>query len=144
MSVLAIDDIHTYYGESYVLQGVSLSVEPGTIVALLGRNGVGKTTTIRSVIGFTPARRGKILFKGADITHEPAYAIARRGVGLVPQGRRIFGSLSVEEQITLGAGGADGQWGLERVLRVVSSIEGTQAPARDYAVRWRTIHALDR
>jgi branched-chain amino acid transport system ATP-binding protein len=115
VSVLAIDDIHTYYGESYVLKGVSLSVEPGTIVALLGRNGVGKTTTIRSVIGFTPARRGKILFKGADITHEPAYAIARRGVGLVPQGRRIFGSLSVEEQITLGAGGADGQWGLERV-----------------------------
>jgi branched-chain amino acid transport system ATP-binding protein len=115
MSLLTVDDIHTYYGESYVLQGVSLSVEPGTLVALLGRNGVGKTTTIRSIIGFTPARRGKILFKGSDITREPTYAIARRGIGLVPQGRRIFGSLSVEEQISLGAGGATGDWALDRV-----------------------------
>lgn len=115
MSLLAIEDIHTYYGESYVLQGVSLSVEPGSITALLGRNGVGKTTTIRSIVGFSPARRGQILFKGTDITHEPAYAIARRGVGLVPQGRRIFGSLTVEEQITLGADRVQGRWTLERL-----------------------------
>ncbi len=115
MTLLAVEDIHTYYGESYILQGVSLAVERGQIVALLGRNGVGKTTTIRSIIGFTPARRGRILLNGADITREPTYAIARRGIGLVPQGRRIFGSLTVEEQITLGAGGTQGQWILDRV-----------------------------
>ena len=115
MSLLVVEDIHTYYGASYVLQGVSLSVEAGSVIALLGRNGVGKTTTIRSIIGFTPARRGRIVFKGADITREPTYAIARRGVGLVPQGRRIFGSLTVEEQITLGADRRQARWVLERL-----------------------------
>jgi branched-chain amino acid transport system ATP-binding protein len=115
MSLLVVEDIHTYYGASYVLQGVSLSVEQGSVIALLGRNGVGKTTTIRSIIGFTPARRGRIVFKGADITREPTYAIARRGVGLVPQGRRIFGSLTVEEQITLGADRRQARWVLERL-----------------------------
>jgi branched-chain amino acid transport system ATP-binding protein len=115
MSLLVVEDIHTYYGASYVLQGVSLSVEQGSVIALLGRNGVGKTTTVRSIIGFTPARRGRIVFKGADITREPTYAIARRGVGLVPQGRRIFGSLTVEEQITLGADRRQARWVLERL-----------------------------
>jgi branched-chain amino acid transport system ATP-binding protein len=115
MSLLVVEDIHTFYGASYVLQGVSLSVDAGSVIALLGRNGVGKTTTVRSIIGFTPARRGRIVFKGADITREPAYAISRRGVGLVPQGRRIFGSLTVEEQITLGADRAQGRWGLDRL-----------------------------
>jgi branched-chain amino acid transport system ATP-binding protein len=115
MTLLALEDIHTYYGESYILQGVSLAVERGQIVALLGRNGVGKTTTIRSIVGFTAARRGRIRFNDADITREPAYAIARRGIGLVPQGRRIFGSLTVEEQITLGADGTQSRWVLDRV-----------------------------
>ena len=115
MSLLVVEDIHTYYGASYVLQGVSLSVEQGSVIALLGRNGVGKTTTIRSIIGFTPVRRGRIVFKGADITREPTYAIARRGVALVPQGRRIFGSLTVEEQIMLGADRRQARWVLERL-----------------------------
>src|SRR5262249_54545999 len=115
MSLLVIEDIHTYYGASYVLQGVSLAVEQGGVIALLGRNGVGKTTTIRSIIGFTPARRGRIFFKGAEITREPTYTIARRGVALVPQGRRIFGSLTVEEQITLGADRRQTRWALERL-----------------------------
>jgi branched-chain amino acid transport system ATP-binding protein len=118
MTLLAVEDIHTYYGESYILQGVSLSVDRGTIVALLGRNGAGKTTTIRSIIGFTAARRGRILFNDADITREPAYAIARRGIGLAPQGRRIFGSLTVEEQISLGSGHEQGRWVLDRVFRL--------------------------
>jgi branched-chain amino acid transport system ATP-binding protein len=118
MTLLAVEDVHTYYGESYVLQGVSLSVERGSIIALLGRNGVGKTTTIRSIIGFTPARRGRILFKDADITREPAYVVTRRGISLVPQGRRIFGSLTVEEQMTLGGHGKQGQWDLERVYNL--------------------------
>ena len=94
--MLELRDVHTYYGDSYVLQGVSLKVGQGTVVALLGRNGMGKTTTICSIIGFTPPRRGSIIFRDQDIAHLPSYKIARMGMGLVPQGRRIFPSLSVE------------------------------------------------
>jgi branched-chain amino acid transport system ATP-binding protein len=101
--MLRCDDLHTYYGDSYVLQGLNLSVDNGTVVALLGRNGVGKTTTIRSIIGFTPPRRGRVLYKGMDITGLPSYRIARLGIGLVPQGRRIFPSLTTEENLTMAA-----------------------------------------
>ncbi len=100
--MLSVEDIHTYYGSSYVLQGVSFEVQAGQIVVLLGRNGVGKTTTIRSIVGLVPARRGRILFQGREITTRPNYEIARLGVGLVPQGRRIFRSLTVEEHLVLG------------------------------------------
>jgi len=82
--------MHTYYGDSYVLQGVSLYIPKGKTIALLDRNGVGKTTLIRSVIGFTPPLKGKIVFKGKDITHSVPEQIAKLGIGLVPQGRRIF------------------------------------------------------
>ena len=122
--MLELRDIHTYYGDSYVLQGLSLSVRQGEVVTLLGRNGVGKTTTIRSIMGFTPPREGQILYRGEDITRSPSYAIARRGVGLVPQGRRIFGSLSVLEQLTLGAAGAgQGAWTLELVYELFPRLE---------------------
>ena len=93
MSLLDVEDIHTYYGHSHVLQGVSLRAEAGSVTALLGRNGVGKTTLIRSVIGFTPPRTGAIRFAGEPIEKLPSHAIARRGVGLVPQGRRVYRSL---------------------------------------------------
>ena len=118
--MLDVQDIHTYYGDSYVLQGLSLSVEDGQIATLLGRNGVGKTTTIRSIVGFTPPRRGRILYNDEDITQEASYAIARRGIGLVPQGRRIFGSLSVIEQLRLGANrpNTGGEWTLDRVYEL--------------------------
>ncbi len=116
---LVVDDIHTYYGESYVLQGVSLKVEPGTIAAVLGRNGVGKTTLIRSVIAFTPPRRGKIVFENQDITRWTSYRIAQAGMGLVPQGRRIFISLSVRENLEIArraaTGGNEG-WTIDSVL----------------------------
>lgn len=88
--MLQLVDVHSYYGESYVLQGVSLEVKEGSVVALLGRNGMGKTTTIRSIIGFTPPRRGVVRFKGKDITNLQSYQIAQMGMGLVPQGRHIF------------------------------------------------------
>jgi branched-chain amino acid transport system ATP-binding protein len=114
MSVLQVDGIHTYYGESHILHGVSLRVGPGETVALLGRNGAGKTTLIRSIIGFTPPREGRIVFDGDEIHRWPAHRIARRGVALVPQGRRIFAPLSVGENLRLGAR-ADG-WTLERVF----------------------------
>lgn len=101
--VLKICDIHTYYGESYILQGISLEVEKGSIIGILGRNGMGKTTLIGSIIGFNPPRRGQILFKGVDIANMPSYKIARMNMGLVPQGRRIFPSLSVKENLLIGA-----------------------------------------
>jgi branched-chain amino acid transport system ATP-binding protein len=101
--MLDVAGVHTYYGDSHVLHGVSLRVAPGEAVSLLGRNGVGKTTLIRSIVGFTPAREGRIRFDGRDITHLPPHAIARLGVGLVPQGRRIFAPLSVTENLMLGA-----------------------------------------
>ncbi len=115
--MLEVQEIHTYYGESYILQGVSLTVGERQVVAVLGRNGVGKTTLIRSIVGFTPPRRGRILFKGEDITHLPAHQIARHGVGLVPQGRRIFPSLNVRENLTITErkGNAAG-WGFDKVL----------------------------
>ena len=92
-----VEGIHTYYGDSHVLHGVSLSVASGEAVALLGRNGAGKTTIIRSIVGFTPPRAGRIVFDGDAIHGWPAYRIARRGLALVPQGRRIFAPLSVRE-----------------------------------------------
>ena len=109
--MLALLDIHTYYGESYVLQGISMEVKEGSIVALLGRNGMGKTTTIRSIIGLTPPRRGTITFNGEEITHHQIYQIARKGVGLVPQGRQIFPSLTTKENLIIsGQGGREQTW----------------------------------
>lgn len=117
--MLTLDDLHTYYGESHVLQGVSLSVGPGEIVALLGRNGVGKTTTINSIIGFTPPRRGRITFDGVELERLPSHRIAQLGVGLVPQGRGIFPTLTVRENMTLAARrtrNGNSAWTLERAL----------------------------
>jgi branched-chain amino acid transport system ATP-binding protein len=115
--MLELLDIHTYYGESYVLWGVSLKIPEGSVVALLGRNGMGKTTAIRSIIGLTPPRRGRILYGEKDITALPPEKIAKLGIGLVPQGRYIFPSLSVTENLTMaarGAGKAD-SWSLDDV-----------------------------
>jgi branched-chain amino acid transport system ATP-binding protein len=103
--MLAVEDIHTYYGESHILHGVSLGVSRGQAVALLGRNGVGKTTLIRSIVGFTPPRTGVVRFQAREIQRMPPHRIARRGIGLVPQGRRIFSPLTVTENLLLGARG---------------------------------------
>jgi branched-chain amino acid transport system ATP-binding protein len=112
---LEVDDVHTYYGESHVLRGVSLRVATGEAVAILGRNGAGKTTLIRTIVGFAPPRRGRVLIQEEPLQGAPAYEIARRGVGLVPQGRRIFAPLSVSENLTLGARSVANGWTLERV-----------------------------
>lgn len=117
--MLQLIDIHTYYGDSYILQGVSLEVAKGSVVALLGRNGMGKTTTIRSIIGFTPPRRGTVRFKGVDITGLEPHRIVQMGIGLVPQGRRIFPSLSVKENLMIAARAKAGRrqgWDLDKVL----------------------------
>lgn len=122
--MLELIDIHTYYGESYVLQGLSMSVGEGSVVALLGRNGMGKTTTIRSIIGFNPARRGSIRFKGQEITAAKSYRIAQLGIGLVPQGRQIFPSLSVQENLTVSARGSvkSSPWDLQRVYSLFPAL----------------------
>ena len=97
--LLSVNDIHTYYGDSYVLQGVSLEVSSGQIATLLGRNGMGKTTLIRSVAGLTPPREGTIRFKGDPLEGLAPYKIAQLGLALVPQGRRIFSTLTVRENL---------------------------------------------
>ncbi len=99
--ILEVDDIHTYYGETQVLFGVSLSVKKGEVVALLGPNGAGKTTTLRSILGLTRARRGAIRFNGEDITRAPTHRIARAGIGWVPDDRRIFPTLTVRRNLEI-------------------------------------------
>ena len=113
--MLEVREIHTYYGYSYILQGISVNVDQGSVVSILGRNGVGKTTLIRSVIGLTPPRQGQVVFKGIDITHFPPHRIAQLGVGLVPQGRRIFSSLSVRENLVATAMNKGQGWTLDRI-----------------------------
>lgn len=99
--LLKVEDIHTYYGFSYVLQGISLEVDQGEAVAVLGRNGVGKTTTLKSIIGVTPPRAGRILFEGTDIVGMPPYKIVRRGVAIIPDTRRIIPNITVYENLKL-------------------------------------------
>jgi branched-chain amino acid transport system ATP-binding protein len=113
-AVLDVEEVHTYYGESHVLQGISLRVEASEVLGILGRNGMGKTTLIRSVIGFTPPRRGRVRFKGQDITRWPPYRMVESGMALVPQGRRVFPSLTVRENLEVARSGR-GPWTLERV-----------------------------
>jgi branched-chain amino acid transport system ATP-binding protein len=120
---LLVDDVHTFYGDSYVLQGVTLAMGKGTVVAVLGRNGVGKTTLVRTVIAFTPARRGRVLFAGQDVTRLPAYRVAQAGMALVPQGRRVFASLTVRENLEIANGRSAPRrtsldWTLDAVLQL--------------------------
>jgi branched-chain amino acid transport system ATP-binding protein len=118
--MIELSDIHTWYGDSYILQGVSLRVEDASIVALLGRNGMGKTTTIRSIMGLTPPRKGSIVYNGNELIGLPPHKIARLGIGLVPQGRLIFSSLSVTENLRMAArtGGKKDPWTLDKVFTV--------------------------
>jgi branched-chain amino acid transport system ATP-binding protein len=119
MAILDVRDIHTYYGDAYVLQGLSLRLEQGQILGLLGRNGVGKTTIVNSIVGFVPPRRGKIYFKGDDITGHSSFAIVRSGMGLVPQGRRVFPTLSVEDNLLVAEHSVERHhWTLSRVYEL--------------------------
>lgn len=116
-AALIAEGLHTYYGKSHILHGVGLTVAEGKITALLGRNGAGKTTTLRSLMGLTPARQGRVTIFGAETTHWPTYRIAALGVGYVPEGRRIFANLTVEEnlKVPLQRGGP---WTAERVYEL--------------------------
>jgi branched-chain amino acid transport system ATP-binding protein len=119
-AILQVENIHTYYGDAHILDGVSFTVARGSCVAILGRNGVGKTTLARSLIGFTPPARGRVLFNGIDIAGRPSREIVRSGMAIVPQGRRIFASLTAEENLRIATGrrtipAGEQSWNLDRV-----------------------------
>jgi branched-chain amino acid transport system ATP-binding protein len=124
MAILEVDDIHTYYGDAYVLQGMSLQLEQGQILGLLGRNGVGKSTLVNSIVGFNPPRRGKIVFKGNEITHTPSFETVRIGMGLVPQGRRVFPTLTVQENLLVAERHPERHgWNLARVYTLFPRLD---------------------
>ena len=114
--LLEINDLHTFYGKSHILRGVSLTVGKGELVALLGLNGAGKTTTMRSILGLTRAHSGSIKLTGREILGWPAYRVSRMGVGYVPEGRRMFGALTTYENLQLAENDRKGDWSIARVL----------------------------
>src|SRR5690606_1183284 len=117
--ILELEDVHTYYGESHALQGISLQLREGETVCLLGRNGAGKSTTLKSIVGLTPPRRGMVRYDGRDIAGQPAYRIARAGIGLVPEDRRRLPGLTVRENLEIARyrrPGTTPQWSVERIF----------------------------
>jgi branched-chain amino acid transport system ATP-binding protein len=123
---IVVNDMHTYYGASHILQGVSLQVGEGEVVALLGRNGAGKTTTMRSITGLAPPRRGDIVLDGRQIARIRPHQVARAGVSYVPSGRRVFGSLTVRQNLELAARSAKVQepvWTIERLHEIFPKLE---------------------
>ena len=124
---LTVEAIHTAYGLSQVLFGISIRVDPGECVALIGRNGVGKTTTMRSIMGLTPPRQGKVLWKGQDIARLPPYKICQLGIGFVPEERRIFPELSVWENLDIArraAPAGKAGWSEPEVFALFPDLEG--------------------
>jgi branched-chain amino acid transport system ATP-binding protein len=116
-AALVAQGLHTYYGKSHILHGVDLEVEEGKITALLGRNGAGKTTTLRSLMGLTPPRDGRVTIFGKETVRWPTYRIAAQGVGYVPEGRRIFANLSVEENLKVPLE-RRGPWNIDRIYQL--------------------------
>jgi branched-chain amino acid transport system ATP-binding protein len=114
--MLEVRDLNSFYGNAQILRGISLDVKEGSVVALLGRNGMGKTTLIRSIMGLTPPRiaSGQVLYRGQDLVGRAPHEIARLGIALVPQGRRLFASLTVREHLTM-SGKRGGRWPLDRI-----------------------------
>ena len=118
MSLLEVKSLNSYYGDSHILFDVSLRVEAHEVVALLGRNGAGKSTTLKSLMGMVKPRSGVVMFDGHDVAGKAAHAIALAGMQLVPEERRIFGSLNVEENLVLAGLTAKGKWPLERIYEM--------------------------
>jgi len=128
--LLEVQDLNTFYGTSHVLQGISLNVEQGELVALLGRNGMGKSTTLKSIMGVVKPKSGTVLFKGKDVSHLPSYRTAKAGIGYVPEDRRIFPTLSVVDNLMLGVKGGKikspndpNTWTLERIFQHFPMLE---------------------
>jgi branched-chain amino acid transport system ATP-binding protein len=120
--MLRVEGMHTYYGHGHILQGVDLEVPPGRIAAVLGRNGVGKTTTMRSIVGLAPPREGRVLIGVTDVTGWPPHRIVRQGVGYVPEGRLIFSDLTVVENIRVAERVPAKHWSLERLFALFPSL----------------------
>lgn len=126
--MLQVDNIHTYYGDSHILHGVSLEVKAGQVTSLLGRNGAGKTTTLLTMMGYLAPRQGMVCYKGQDIGGKPAHRISRMGLGFVPQERGVFPSLTVEENLTVAARqGKDGRWTLTRIYELFPRLKERRA-----------------
>ncbi|MGP6189652.1 MAG: ABC transporter ATP-binding protein [Vulcanimicrobiaceae bacterium] len=125
--LLALDKINTDYGKIRILRDVSLTVGEGELVALLGLNGAGKTTTMRSILGLTPPRTGSIRFDGKEIAGKAPYAVARLGIGYVPEGRRMFKTLTTLENLQLAENGRSGDWSIERVLKHLPKLAELQS-----------------
>jgi len=121
--MLHVEDINTFYGKSHVLQGISLDVNRGELVSLLGRNGAGKTTTLRSIIGLTPPRSGKIVYEGSNIASRKPFEICRAGIGYVPEDRRVFSTLTIEENLNIAVQkGRQQQWDRERIFALFPNL----------------------
>jgi len=122
---IELEEIHTYYGDSHIIQGLSLYVEKGEAVSILGRNGVGKTTTLRSIMGLTPPRAGQIKIEGENITGWPPHKIVSKGIGYVPAERHIFPGLSVEENLKLAEhpSATEDSWDIKRVFKLFPVLE---------------------
>jgi len=118
IEILKLDNIHTFYGKSHIIQGASLFIQERECISLLGRNGAGKTTTLRSIMGLNPPLDGKIFFKGREISGEKPFEISRKGIGYVPQGRRIFATLTVVENLNLALQkkAEKGKWNIDTVF----------------------------
>jgi branched-chain amino acid transport system ATP-binding protein len=125
--MLDLENVNAYYGDSHILHGVSLSVQPGEVVCLLGRNGAGKTTTILTVMGYLKPRPGRVRYSGRDIASLPTYAVARLGLGFVPQERGIFPSLTVRENLTVFArDSSSGYWTLQRIFDLFPNLQARE------------------
>lgn len=122
--ILEAEGLNTFYGRSHILFDVSLAVAPGETVCLMGRNGAGKSTTFRSLMGLTPPKKGRVVFKGKDCAGMPSFKMARMGMGFVPEDRRIFGSLTVSENLDLGKiTGRNGRWNIQTVMEHFPTLE---------------------
>jgi branched-chain amino acid transport system ATP-binding protein len=123
--MLSVENIHTFYGLSHILFDVSLKINKGQVVCLLGRNGAGKTTTLKSIMGLSPPREGKIIFKNETISGKPPYILARKGIGYVPDDRRIFADLTVAENLEIASRGSSGMddWNTEKVYTLFPALK---------------------
>ena len=125
--MLEVNDIHTYYGRSHILQGISMDLQKGEVICLLGRNGAGKTTTLRSIMGFTPPRKGSIKFDGLELTKKLPYEICRLGIGYVPQDRRIFPTLTVQDNLEVIEHKVEGGWTVGKIFSTFPILENLRA-----------------